>query len=147
MLLGNHECREIQLNFSFHKECLKKFGDELGESVWESVNQAFDVMPIAAVIDTKIFCVHGGIPPPWLGEGLISSLDKVNKDLPNPAETDPLVWEYLWNDPLPFDMSKIPEDSQEQLKQANKSGFVDNYRRGTGHMFSDKALDDFLRQG
>jgi hypothetical protein len=26
----------------------------------------------------------------------------------------------------------------------DKSGFVPNFRRGTGHMFSDKALDDFL---
>jgi diadenosine tetraphosphatase ApaH/serine/threonine PP2A family protein phosphatase len=48
--------------------------------VWEEVNLAFDVMPIAAVVDGKIFCVHGGIPPPWLGKS-ISCLNKVRVDI------------------------------------------------------------------
>ena len=39
VLTGNHECREIQLNFTFHKECVSKFGEELGEEVWEAVNK------------------------------------------------------------------------------------------------------------
>ena len=113
-ILGNHECRQIQENFTFKTECLNKFGEDLGLKVWEEVNQVFDVMPIAAVIDRKIFCVHGGIPPPSLGEGLINSIDKVNKNLPEPEEVEPLVWEYLWNDPLPsmgnmntYDLTKV----------------------------------------
>ena len=82
-----------------------------------------------------------GIPPPWMpGGGHISHLDKVSNDVRNPEEDEPLVWEYLWNDPLPPDYkSTLPPEFK-----VDKHGFVENYRRGTGHLFSSKALDDFL---
>ncbi len=145
---GNHECRIIQQNFTFHSECMAKFGPDLGGKIWEEVNRVFDVMPIAAVIDRKIFCVHGGIPPPWMGEGgSIRALDKVKRDIPDPEAEAPLVWEYLWNDPLPSEATQEEEEEEETAKSAKEvEGFVENWRRGTGHMFSHGALDQFLQR-
>ena len=37
---------------------------QVGHEVWESVNQVFDALPLAAIVDNSIFCVHGGIPAP-----------------------------------------------------------------------------------
>ena len=45
-------------------------------------------------------------------EGLISSLDRVSHDIPDPEETSPLVWEFLWNDPLPPESSSLPPAAQ-----------------------------------
>jgi hypothetical protein len=65
-------------------------------------------------------------------------------DLPNPEIQEPLVWEYLWNDPIPAEPYDLPESSKVELDSEESRGFVKNFRRGTGHMFSVRALDDFL---
>jgi hypothetical protein len=68
MLRGNHETRDVNGwedhygDRSFLYQCKDRFGVELGELVWEEVNAAFDRLPLAAVIDRDIFCIHGGIP-------------------------------------------------------------------------------------
>lgn len=70
LLRGNHETRDVNGweehygNRSFIYQCRERFGDDLGYKVWELTNSTFDRMPLAAVIDQDIFCVHGGIPRP-----------------------------------------------------------------------------------
>lgn len=70
LLRGNHETRDVNgwedhyKDKSFLYQCKERFGAILGEQVWEEVNSAFDHLPLSAVIDRDIFCVHGGIPRP-----------------------------------------------------------------------------------
>ena len=54
LIRGNHEIRAVQETFSYKEECVEKFGPDLGLEVWEATNSAFDVMPIAAVVDKKV---------------------------------------------------------------------------------------------
>lgn len=82
----------------FCSECTLKFGTELGNLVFDAVNSAFDSMPLAAVIDGSIFCVHGGIPAPWTGNTL-DAIMAVTCPLSMP-ETNQLAWNLLWNDPI-----------------------------------------------
>ena len=54
LVRGNHEIRAVQEAFTFKKECIDKFGLQIGTEVWEAANAAFDAMPVAAVIDNKV---------------------------------------------------------------------------------------------
>ena len=39
-----------------------RFGEHKGNNIWNEINNVFDAMPLAAVVDGHIFCTHGGIP-------------------------------------------------------------------------------------
>lgn len=78
---------------------MEKFGNNLGNRVWTAINNVFDVLPLAAVIDSKIFCCHGGVPPPWLCTKY-ETINTIPCPLPLPEEQSQLAWNLLWNDPI-----------------------------------------------
>ncbi|XP_077995902.1 uncharacterized protein LOC144449262 [Glandiceps talaboti] len=139
LIRGNHEVRHVQRMFHFQRECEEKFGATVGNQLWEAVNDCFDAMPLAAIVDNKIFCVHGGIPDPHLGSTL-ASIANIPVPLKDPENESPLAWDLMWNDPI-----KVEEMSSNDAKvMEDNRGFASNQRRGTAHVFSCVALEEFL---
>ncbi|CAM9106958.1 unnamed protein product [Phaeothamnion confervicola] len=151
MLRGNHELRDVNGwvehygERSFLWQCQNRFGDDLGEQVWETCNAVFDRLPLAAVIDHDIFCVHGGIPRP-----LPDTASRIQDILcvpsvagvcpPNELETfesQQIASDCLWSDPA----------KDEQEARLGASGFGESLRGGGAICFGAKAIDNFLREG
>lgn len=66
MLRGNHEAAEINKLYGFYQECNLK--DKLGKrkyslKIWKIFTDLFNTMPLCALIEDKILCMHGGISP------------------------------------------------------------------------------------
>ncbi|XP_072164490.1 uncharacterized protein [Diadema setosum] len=140
LIRGNHELRAVQKMFHFEAECKQKFGPTVGQQVWEAVNNCFDAMPLAAVVDNKIFCAHGGVPNSQSGICTLAEINKIPVPLKDPENESMVAWELMWNDPI---KSEWLDEDQVKEMEANK-GFIFNSRRGTGHLFSCDALEKFL---
>ena len=59
LLRGNHEVSYISRMNGFYDECKRRYNIYL----WKSFMTLFNYFPIAALIEQKIFCVHGGFSP------------------------------------------------------------------------------------
>lgn len=59
MLRGNHECQSINRMYGFYDECKRRYNLK----TYREFEIVFNALPIAAVIDDRILCMHGGLSP------------------------------------------------------------------------------------
>ena len=59
LLRGNHESASINRIYGFYDECKRRYSINL----WKTFTDCFNCLPVAALIDDKIICMHGGLSP------------------------------------------------------------------------------------
>ena len=70
---------------------MTKFGNP---NVWKYCVDVFDYLSLSAIIDDKVFCVHGGLSPLV---SQVDSIDILNRKVEVPHEG--AMCELLWSDP------------------------------------------------
>ncbi len=91
ILRGNHESRQITQVYGFYDECLRKYGNA---NAWKYFTDLFDYLPLTAVVEDQIFCLHGGLSPS------VESLDGI-RNLERMVEVphEGPMCDLLWSDP------------------------------------------------
>ncbi|XP_073118634.1 serine/threonine-protein phosphatase PP1 isozyme 3-like isoform X1 [Henckelia pumila] len=90
LLRGNHECASVNRIYGFYDECKRRFNVRL----WKIFTDCFNCLPVAALIDEKILCMHGGLSPD------LQDLEQVrNLHRPTDVPETGLLCDLLWSDP------------------------------------------------
>jgi len=119
LLRGNHESASINRIYGFYDECKRRFTIK----IWKMFIDCFNCLPIAALIDEKIFCCHGGLSPELKNMNQIREI-KRPVDIPDSG----LLCDLLWADP----------DKSVQKWGENE--------RGVSYTFGATAVNEFLER-
>jgi len=119
LLRGNHECASITRIYGFYDECKRRFNIKL----WKQFCDVFNWLPVSALIDEKVICMHGGLSPD------LQNLDQIRKlSRPIDVPDSGLVCDLLWADP--------DKDFQ---------GWAEN-DRGVSYIFGTDVVANFLKK-
>ena len=125
----------------------------------------FDCLPFAAIVNKKMFCVHGGISQH------LESIDEL-KQIRRPTKVSgKLLNDLLWSDPFEFNnetnimkkpssdgsrqvviggkvfkmMGEMSDEKEKERKKQLDSGYDFNFNRSCGCIFNKFALETFLK--
>ena len=119
LLRGNHESSVTNRIYGIYDECKRRYNIRL----WKSFTELFNYLPVAALIDDKILCMHGGLSPD------LKSIENI-KDISRPTEIpdNGLLCDLLWSDP---DKEAVEYDEND---------------RGVSVIFGEKVVTDFNKK-
>lgn len=119
LLRGNHECASITRIYGFYDECKRRFSVKL----WKEFCGVFNWLPVSALIDEKIICMHGGLSPE------LQSFDQIRK-IARPTDVPDcgLICDLLWADP-----------------DKDFVGWAEN-DRGVSYVFGTDVVGNFLKK-
>jgi serine/threonine-protein phosphatase 6 catalytic subunit len=116
LLRGTHESRQITQVYGFFDECTRKYGNA---NAWRWCTDVFDYLTLAAVIEGRVLCVHGGLSPDVRSIDQIRTVDRVC-EIPHEGA----FCDLMWSD---------PEDIERWAVSP----------RGAGWLFGRKVAEEF----
>jgi len=117
LLRGNHESSSINRIYGFYDECKRRYSIRL----WRTFGDVFNCLPVAALVEDKIFCMHGGLSNELISLNQINTLAR-----PCQVPDEGLLCDLLWADPDRDLVGWAPSD------------------RGVSYIFGADVIREFL---
>ncbi len=124
MLKGNHETLEMNQAYGFIYEFTQRFEDY---EKFREILAIYDVLPICAIINNTILCLHGGIPDDIDILKKMRGLKPKDIDKSTLETIAPGIFQIMWNDPKP-----------------GLGGFMRSYRGPGIKFFGQEAFNKFM---
>lgn len=135
LLRGNHECANVTRGvpyisrvisdsmtnlsypvYGFYDECKRRCNIK----TWKTFIDVFNCLPIAAIVASKIFCVHGGLSPS------LHSMDDIKRiQRPTDVPDYGLLNDLLWSDPS--DTALDWEDNERGVSYCFGKGIINEF--------------------
>ncbi|MFX1462158.1 MAG: metallophosphoesterase [Promethearchaeota archaeon] len=123
ILRGNHETIEMNQYYGFFQEFISRFKNH---NKFNKVLTIYNVLPLCALINKSILCLHGGIPQ---DNEILNTLKGVKcknfKEIFNLISQT--IYQIMWNDP-----------------KSELQGFSDSFRGPGIKFFGNEAFDKFM---
>jgi len=139
LLRGHHEDIFINRNYGFGEECSVKLEENIEDptSFFQRINKIFEYLPLAAVVDNEIFCVHGGIGNTLKKIEEIERLERPIEVSHNPKnQFEKIVFDILMSNPA--------IDQKESKPQQNSS--QDDINNSYFSKFTMERVQQFLKE-
>ena len=120
IIRGNHEFGFLCGQCGFFAQLSVVYGDA---NIFKLFLRSFSYLPLGALIDNNILCIHGGLSPDLLS---ISQIRNIHRPFDN-FGTDPVIDGILWSDP-----------------SKDVTCFVTS-PRGSGYLFGEDNTKKFLK--
>ena len=90
LLRGNHESEALNKIYGFYDECKRR----ISIKCFKKITNLFNVLPITALIDENILCMHGGLSKD------LTKIEQLNKIVrPTEIPDEGLLCDLVWSDP------------------------------------------------
>lgn len=124
-LKGNHESLEINQYYGFYQDFIFKYKDQ---SKFKDVLALYKVLPICALVNRTVLCIHGGIPEDYEVLNKLKGVKTQDLDLLSKSLAKSLK-QIMWNDP-----------------KSNSTGFSDSFRGIDIKNFGEDVFKDFMEK-
>ena len=97
------------------------------ENVYEACIRSFWSLPVAALVDNRFFCVHGGISPELITLSDLATLDRFQE-----PGSHGLLCDLLWSDPI----TNFGHETETGHGVVPGTQFINNATRGCSFFYT-----------